>query len=108
MTSFPQLSNFLFSPRHGGGLAGLVSLAQTALRLYPRRRAICAPLCPTAQSFLSSATSSASQLMGDTYTPTGNYRLACVAHGASPSDDLVVNAPRCQGAQDPSMMMRRL
>jgi hypothetical protein len=44
--------------------------------------------------------------MGDTYTPTGNYRLACVAHGASPSDDLVVNAPPCQGAQDRSMMRR--
>ena len=42
-----------------------VSLAQTALRLYPRRRAICAALRPAAQSFLSSATSSASQPMGD-------------------------------------------
>jgi len=25
MTSFPQLSNFLFSPRHRRGLAGLVT-----------------------------------------------------------------------------------
>src|ERR1700737_512467 len=32
-----------------------------------------------AQSFLSSATSSASQPMGDAYTPTANYKLACVA-----------------------------
>jgi len=38
-----------------------VSFAQTALRLYPRRRAICAALRPAAQSFLSSARSSASQ-----------------------------------------------
>src|SRR5712675_3098061 len=52
-----------------------VSLAQTALRLYPRRRAICAALRPTAQSFLSSATSSASQLMGDVYTPIADNRL---------------------------------
>src|SRR5258705_12410508 len=59
-----------------------VSLAQTALRLHPRRRAICAALCPTAQSFLSSATSSVSQPMGDAYTPTANYRLACVAEPA--------------------------
>ena len=44
-----------------------VSLAQIALRLYPRRRAICAALCPTDQSFLSSATSSASQLIGALY-----------------------------------------
>jgi hypothetical protein len=43
-----------------------ISLAQTALRLYPRRRAICAALRPAAQSFLSSATSSASQPIGDT------------------------------------------
>ena len=50
-------------------------MAQTALRLYPRRRAICAALRPTAQSFLSSATSSASQLMGDIYTPTPDCRL---------------------------------
>src|ERR1700694_1628398 len=42
-----------------------VSLAQTALRLYPRRRANCAALRPAAQSFLSSATSSASQPIGD-------------------------------------------
>src|ERR1700722_6144132 len=39
------------------------NLAQTALRLQPRRRAICAALSPMAQSFLSSATSSASQLI---------------------------------------------
>jgi hypothetical protein len=38
-----------------------VSLAQTALRLYPRRRAIFAALRPAAQSPLSSARSSASQ-----------------------------------------------
>src|SRR5712671_3378563 len=43
-----------------------VSLAQTALRLNPRRCAICAALCPTAQSFLSSATSFVSQLMEHT------------------------------------------
>lgn len=42
-----------------------VSIPQTALRLYPRRRAICAALCPAAQSLLSSATSFASQPMGD-------------------------------------------
>src|SRR5437868_6345347 len=41
----------------------------------PRRHAIRAALCPTAQSFLSSATSSASQLIRDAYTPTYNYRL---------------------------------
>src|SRR5262252_1604768 len=40
-------------------------MPQTALRLHPRRRAICAALCPWTQSFLSSATSFASQLMGD-------------------------------------------
>ena len=34
-------------------------------RIYPRRRAICAALRPAAQSFLSNATSSASQPMGD-------------------------------------------
>src|SRR5208283_4279494 len=43
-----------------------VSLAQTALRLYPRRRAICAALRPAAQSSLSNATSSVSHPMGDT------------------------------------------
>src|SRR5262249_53539142 len=52
-----------------------VSLPQTALRLHPRRRAICSALCPRAQSFLSSATSSASQLMADTITQTANCRL---------------------------------
>src|SRR5207253_10854660 len=60
-----------------------VSLAQTALRLYPRRRAICAALCPTDQSFLSSVTSFVSQLMGDTYTPTANYKLVGVAQVAA-------------------------
>jgi hypothetical protein len=45
-----------------------VSLAQTALRLWPRRPAICAALCPEAQSSLSSAKSSAAQFMGGTYT----------------------------------------
>ena len=34
-------------------------------KIYPRRRAICPALRPAAQSFLSSATSSASQPMGD-------------------------------------------
>ena len=43
-----------------------VSLPQTALRLHPRRRAICAALCPIDQSSLSSATSFASQLMEGT------------------------------------------
>ena len=43
-------------------------------------RAICAALCPRAQSVLSSATSSASQPMGDIYTPIGNQRL--VTHRA--------------------------
>jgi hypothetical protein len=33
MTLFPQLSNFLFSPRIGGGLAGLVG----EIRLLNRR-----------------------------------------------------------------------
>jgi hypothetical protein len=39
-----------------------VSLAQTTLPVYPRRLAICAALRPAAQSFSSSATSSASQV----------------------------------------------
>src|SRR5258708_20595494 len=52
-----------------------VSLAQTALRLHPRRRAICAALCPTAQSFLSSATSFRIPTHGRYYTPPANYGL---------------------------------
>jgi len=47
-----------FNPRRS-------NLAQTALRLWLRRRAISAALSPVAQSFLSSATSSASQLIAD-------------------------------------------
>jgi hypothetical protein len=39
------------------------NLAHTALRLWPSRVTICAALLPLAQSFFSSATSSASQLM---------------------------------------------
>lgn len=42
-----------------------VSIPQTELRLYPRRRAICAALCPAAHSLLSNATSFASQPMRD-------------------------------------------
>ena len=51
------------------------NLAETALRLYPRRCAICAALCPAAQSFFSSAISFTSQLMANTYTPVTDYRL---------------------------------
>ncbi len=85
------------------------NLAHTALRLCPRRLAICAALRPTAQSFFSSATSSASQLMGDVYIPTANDRLvdsraglfvrgACglvapaLLTALQPFDDLVVTA----------------
>src|SRR3954470_12144819 len=42
-----------------------VNIPQTALRLHPRRRAICAALCPADQSLLSSATSFASQPIRD-------------------------------------------
>ena len=52
-----------------------VNLAQTALRLWPRRPAICAALCPEVQSFLSSAKSSAAQFMGDAYTLTAAQGL---------------------------------
>ena len=51
------------------------SLPQTALRLCPRRLAICAALCPEAQSFLSNAKSSAPQFMKDTYTSNAACRL---------------------------------
>ena len=57
-----------FSPKR-------VSLPQTALRLHPRRRAICAALIPVAQSCSSSATSFVSQPMSDTITSTAKYRL---------------------------------
>src|SRR5579859_2127362 len=40
-----------------------VSFAPTALRLHPRRPAICEALCPEAQSFFNTAKSSAAQLM---------------------------------------------
>jgi hypothetical protein len=64
-----------------------------ALRLWPRRLAICAALRPLAQSFLRSATSSASQLMGYTYMPIANNRL--VGHAGDnrrPFEKLVVEA----------------
>jgi hypothetical protein len=63
---FLKCQTFAVPPAEPGDLPCWVSLPQTALRLHPRRRAICAALCPTAQGFLRSATSFASQLMGDT------------------------------------------
>jgi Bacterial regulatory helix-turn-helix protein, lysR family len=58
-----------------------VSLAQTALPVYPRRLAICAALRPAAQSLSSSATSSASQPIGDAIRrlPTTAGSLAAAA-----------------------------
>src|SRR5260370_32116709 len=76
------------------------NLAQTALRLYPRRCAICAALCPAVQSFFSVARSSASQLMADTYTPLADYRLvgrACVVHAAPAINNFVVHAIHIRG-----------
>src|SRR3954463_3954169 len=52
-----------------------VSMPQTALRLHPRRPAICAALCPADQSFLRSAMSFASQPMADTIAPTARHGL---------------------------------
>ncbi|MDA9527538.1 hypothetical protein ACM42_03625 [Bradyrhizobium sp. CCBAU 25338] len=52
-----------------------VSMPQTALRLHPRRRAICAALCPANQSLLRSAMSFASQLMRDIIAPTAGRGL---------------------------------
>ena len=51
------------------------SLALTASRLCPRRTAICAALCPEAQSLFSSAKSSAAQFITNTYTLAGTGRL---------------------------------
>ena len=48
-----------------GSLVG-TPFDQAALEAVARRRAICSALCPSAHSFLSSATFFASQLMGDT------------------------------------------
>jgi Bacterial regulatory helix-turn-helix protein, lysR family len=64
-----------------------VSLAQTALPVYPRRLAICAALRPAAQSLSSSATSSASQPIGDAIRrlPTTAGSLAAVVLGGSRS-----------------------
>ena len=52
-----------------------VSLAQTALRLYPRRRAICAALRPAAQNFFEQCYVFRIPTHGRCYTPTANYRL---------------------------------
>jgi hypothetical protein len=52
-----------------------VSLAQTALRLYPRRRAICAALCPAAQSFFEQCYVFRIPTHRRYYTPIANYRL---------------------------------
>jgi DNA-binding transcriptional LysR family regulator len=60
---FLKCQTFAASPAEPGDLPYWVSLPQTALRLHPRRRAIRAALRPTAQGFLRSATSFASQLM---------------------------------------------
>jgi len=63
-----------------------------ALPLHPRRHAICAALCPEAQSFLSSATSFASKRMADTITPTANFRPVYV--GLSRGSWLFPSGPR--------------
>jgi hypothetical protein len=73
------------------------NLAHTALRLWPTRVAIWAALRPLAQSFLSSAMSFVSQLMGDTYTPNADDRLVALLTPLQPSDNLVVNAMHRRG-----------
>src|ERR1019366_3468743 len=52
-----------------------VSLAQTALRLHPRRRAICAALRPAAPEFFEQCYVFRIPTHGRCYTPTANYRL---------------------------------